>query len=240
VLIRYQHVLAETMVISLDEEGESAVICTDIAAGHHMTRQPLEMIVGEMRLAFTAIAGGDWHPESAHFVHAAPPDTAIHRRVLQCPVQFGSDFNGLTCSARALDVPIVGAEPEIARYAEDTVEMLMPTADQGTLAERTRRALYLLLPAGRGTLEHAGARLGLHPRAFQRQLEKEGSSFGLVLNQVRRELALRHLANPAHSIEAIAVLVGYATLSSFSRWFTAEFGVSAGVWRAGGRPAPAP
>jgi AraC-like DNA-binding protein len=237
VLIRYQHVLAETMVISLEEEGESAVICTDIAAAHHMTRQPIEMIVGEMRLAFTAIAGGKWHPESAHFVHAAPPDLAIHRRVLACPVQFGSDFNGLTCSAASLEAPIAGAEPEMARYAEDTVEMLMPTADQGTLAERTRRALYLLLPAGRGTVEHAAERLGLHPRALQRQLEKEGTSFGGVLNRARRELALRHLASPAHSIEAIAVLVGYATLSSFSRWFTAEFGVPAGVWRAGGRPA---
>jgi AraC-like DNA-binding protein len=240
VLIRYQHVLAETMVIALDEEGESAMIRTDIVAGHHMTRQPLEMIVGEMRRAFTGIAGGQWHPECAHFVHAAPPDLAIHRRVLDCPLQFGSEFNGLTCTAASLDLPIAGAEPEMARYAEDTVEMLMPTADPGTVADRTHRLLYLLLPLGRGTLEHAGARLGLHPRALQRQLEKEGASFGNVLNRARRELALRHLASPAHSIEAIAVLVGYATLSSFSRWFTAEFGVSAGAWRAGQRRAPSP
>lgn len=240
VLIRYQHVLAEPLVISLDEEGETAIVRCDIVGGNNRTRQPIEMTVGEMRRAFTAIAGGQWHAETAHFVHDAPVDLAIHRRVLECPVQFGSEFNGLTCSAASLDVPIAGAEPEIARYAKDTVERLMPTADQGTIADRTHRALYLLLPLGRGTLDQAAARLDLHPRALQRQLVRAGTSFGAVLNQARRELALRHLSTPAHSIEAIAVLVGYATLSSFSRWFTAEFGVPAGVWRAGGRPKAAP
>jgi AraC-like DNA-binding protein len=235
VLIRYQHVLADTLVISLDEGPESAVIRTDILADHHMTRQPIELTVGEMRRAFTAIAGGEWHPECAHFVHAAPDDLSIHHRVLGCPVEFESEFNGLSCTSASLDLPIVGAEPDMARYAEDSLERLVRGRDGGSLVARVRRALYLLLPSGQGTLEGVGADLGLHPRALQRALVREEATFGGVLNDVRRELALRHLATPSLSIEAVAVLVGYATLSSFSRWFTAEFGVPANVWRAGGR-----
>ena len=49
---------------------------------------------------------------------------------------------------------------------------------------------------------------------------------------MRRELALRYLANPAHSVSAVAQMTGYATLSSFSRWFTGEFGMSPAQWRA--------
>ncbi|MES2443520.1 MAG: AraC family transcriptional regulator ligand-binding domain-containing protein [Pseudomonadota bacterium] len=236
VLIRYQHVLADTLLINLDESGDSSVIRVDIMSQHHMTRQPIEMTVGEMCLAFTAIAGGKWHPECAHFIHAAPGDLRVHQRIFGCPVQFESEFNGLTCSPASLATPIPGAEPELARYAQNSIALLVPADAEGGVAERVRRALYLLLPAGRGTLEHAGVELGLHPRALQRALVREGTSFGLVLGGVRRELALRHLATPAHSIEAIAVLVGYSTLSSFSRWFGAEFGVPAGVWRTGVRP----
>jgi len=235
VLIRYQHVLAETLIISLDEGPETALIRTEIAAEHHMTRQPIELTVGEMRRAFTAIAGGAWHADCAYFVHDAPDDLTIHQRVLGCPVQFNADFNGLSCPSASLDVPIIGAEPEMARYAQDSLEMQVRPPDQGPVVDRVRRALYLLLPSGMGTLEGVAADLGLHPRALQRSLLKEGAAFGAVLNDVRRELAQRHLATPSLSIEAIAVLVGYATLSSFSRWFTAEFGVAANVWRARGK-----
>ena len=91
---------------------------------------------------------------------------------------------------------------------------------------------FLLLPAGRATLEQVGANLGQHPRALQRQLEREGRSFAMLLNEVRRELALRYLASPAQSVGAVARMTGYATPSSFSRWFAAEFGMSPAQWRA--------
>jgi AraC-like DNA-binding protein len=52
-----------------------------------------------------------------------------------------------------------------------------------------------------------------------------------VLNEVRRELALRYLAGSAHNMTAIAQMTGYATPSSFTRWFSAEFGKSPAAWR---------
>lgn len=236
VLIRYQRILADTLVVSLDEEGETALIRTDVATDHYMTRQAIDGIVAEMHRGFITLTEGRWRPECVHFVHAAPADLTHHRRIFECPIQFDSDFNGFSCTSASLDAPIAGAEPEIARYAEDSVERLAQAmVEPGTVAERMRRALYLLLPRGQGTLEDVGSDLGLHPRALQRALVREGTSFGAVLNHVRRDLAMRHLTTPSLSIEAVAVLVGYATLSSFSRWFTAEFGVAANVWRAGGR-----
>lgn len=237
VLVRYQQALGETLLIDLDESAGSAVIRADIISQQPMTRQPVELTVGELCLLLTGISDGGWHPESVHFIHGAPDDLRVHQRIFACPLQFESDFNGLTCSRASLDTPIAGAEPALARYALSGVEALMPATDEGTAA-RVRRALYFALPAGRTSIEQVGADLGLHPRALQRLLAREGTRFGTVLGEVRRELALRHLASPTHSIEAVAVLVGYSTLSSFSRWFGAEFGVPAGAWRAGERPKP--
>lgn len=239
VLIRYQRVLADTLVIGLEEDAETAVIRTDLVTDHQMTRQSLEGIVVEMHRGFVSLTGGVWHPECVHFVHAAPADLSIHRRVFGCPIQFESEFNGFSCTPGSLGAPIVGAEPEIARYAEDSVERLAQSVgEEGSMAQRVRRALYLLLPRGQGTLEDVGTDLGMHPRALQRALLREGASFGAVLNEARRELAMRYLATPSLAIEAIAVLVGYATLSSFSRWFGVEFGMPANVWRARAKPIP--
>jgi AraC-like DNA-binding protein len=49
--------------------------------------------------------------------------------------------------------------------------------------------------------------------------------------QIRRELATHYLANTDRQVTAIAGLVGYASLRSFTRWFTAAFGVSPQAWR---------
>jgi AraC-like DNA-binding protein len=97
----------------------------------------------------------------------------------------------------------------------------------------------LLLPAGRATLEQVGENLGLHPRALQRLLEREGRTFATLLNEVRRELALRYLSSSTHQVTAIAQMTGYAAPSSFTRWFCAEFGVAPALWRAEERQAQA-
>ena len=46
-----------------------------------------------------------------------------------------------------------------------------------------------------------------------------------------RELAIRYLANSSQSITMVAQLTGYSALSSFTRWFIAEFGTPPGKWR---------
>jgi AraC-like DNA-binding protein len=156
----------------------------------------------------------------------------VHMRVFQCPLLFDAGFNGLVCSEASLDAPNPAAESAMARHAKRYLDMLVPAPADGTVSERARRSLYLLLPAGRATLAQVAANLGMHPRALQRQLDREDRTFAILLDEVRRELALRYLASPAHSVGSVAQLTGYATPSSFSRWFTAAFGLSPAQWRA--------
>ena len=47
-----------------------------------------------------------------------------------------------------------------------------------------------------------------------------------------RELALRYLSSSTHSVAAVAQMTGYASPSSFTRWFAAEFGTAPAAWRA--------
>ena len=125
----------------------------------------------------------------------------------------------------------------MARHAQRYLDMLAPDPGDSSIAERARRSIYLLLPAGRATLDQVGDNLALHPRALQRLLDKEGRTFATLLNEVRRELALRYLANSAHSVTAVAQMTGYASPSAFTRWFCAEFGVAPAQWRAEERQA---
>src|SRR5205085_5151045 len=235
-LIEYQSVLNEVMSLDIEhapdgEKGGLAIIRAGFIGGYD-GRQAIELVMAIISRTVSDLVSGRWHPDLAYFRHPAPADLSHHRRFFQCPLVFDADFNGLICAEAALDAPNPAAESAMARHAKRYLDMLVPSPADGSMSERARRSLYLLLPAGRATLEQVGANLGQHPRALQRLLEREGRSFAVLLNEVRRELALRYLASPTNSVGAAAQMTGYATLSSFSRWFAGEFGMSPAQWRA--------
>lgn len=230
-LVKYQRLMAEAMAVSMEEVGEAAIIRADIVGGLAQP-QSIELLVGIACRVIAAATGGLWRPESVHFVHDAPDDLTVHRRVFRCPLAFGSDFNGLVCPSASLDVPSGAAEPIMASHAERYLDMLEPRDSDQSAAARVTRNLFALFPSGRVTLDEVSRNLALSPRSLQRLLREEGTSFAALTNGVRRELVQRYLANSSHSITSIGLMLGYSSPSSFTRWFSAEFGVSPAAWRA--------
>lgn len=228
-VIEYQSLLAEVLAIGAEEVDGATIIRTELALGGP---QSTEYVMGLLCRTVSELTGGRWHPESAHFLHDPPGDLGVHRRIFQCALVFCSDFNGLVCPTDSLGAPNPAADSIMASHARRYLDMLVPDPADGSITERARRCIYLLLPAGRATLEQVGGNMGLRARTLQRSLEKEGRTFATLLNEVRRELALRYLASSTHSITAIAQMTGYATPSSFTRWFAAEFGTGPAAWRA--------
>ena len=230
--IAFQTHFSEAFAFSLEIVGDTAILHTGIT-GELAQRQIVEGAMAIVAYAIGEVTDGGWHPECVHFIHAAPDDVTIHRRVFRCRLAFGEEFYGFTFAAALLDAPNAAAEEVMARHARRYLELLTPPPGDQSVSEEARRALYLLLPVGRGTLLQTAANLGLHPKSLQRQLEKEGRTFAELLNEVRRELALRYLADSTHSITAVGQMIGYASPSSFTRWFSGELGTSPALWRAG-------
>jgi AraC-like DNA-binding protein len=106
----------------------------------------------------------------------------------------------------------------------------VPSAEP-SLRHEVRKAMYIVLPMGRARIEQVAGGLGLNVRTLQRQLDTAGESFSGLLNEVRRDLAMRYMAGKAHSLSQVGELLGYRTPSSFTRWFTAQFGTTPADWR---------
>jgi AraC-like DNA-binding protein len=119
----------------------------------------------------------------------------------------------------------------MADNARRLLDMVELPPEDAPVSERVSRSIALLLPAGRASLEEVARSLDNGPRDLQRKLEREGHSFGELLNNARRELSQRYLSNDAQPITIVAELTGYSSAGSFSRWFTGEFGVAPGAWR---------
>ena len=220
---QYRHLLNEALGMHIEDVGKHTLIreelMTDNPSG---SRQATEMAVGVLTLIFRAILGGHWRPVSAHFTHGASAELSVYRKLLGCPLHFDSDFNGLTCLKVDMDKPNAQADAAMASYAQSFMDA-MPKHGQNSLLLDVRRSAYLLLPMGRASVEQIASGLGLNVRTLQRSFDELSLNFSDVLNDVRRELAQRYIVNTNHSIGRVSEQLGYSNLSSFTRWFIAQF-----------------
>lgn len=227
---RYRRNMNDIFEVELEERDDVALLSFDLNP-EIPGAQAADLALG---IAFTALAGashGRWSPEAVHFTHGKPHDVAYLARYFRAPLEFDSGFTGFSCSRRSLDIPLPYADPAMADNAVRLLAAGAPPAEFGSTRELVRRSIVLLLPAGRANLQAVAANLDTTQRSLQRSLAAEGLTFAALLDEVRRELAKRYLSNSQRSLTETAESLGYAKLSSFSRWFTQQLGSSPSEWR---------
>jgi AraC-like DNA-binding protein len=195
-----------------------------------LARQATELALGALFRLCSSLLGQRWHPLSVNFAYPPPEDQLVYRRMFGCKLEFGSEFNGFVFTAEELDAPNPMADPVMAGYAERFVDSLLDDREHSHVLD-VRKAIYLLLPMGRATIEQVAQSQGINLRTLQRRLEDEGVTFSQLVNEVRRDLVRRYMANSRYSLGRVAEMLGYSVPSSFTRWFTSQFGMAPAVWR---------
>jgi AraC-like DNA-binding protein len=82
-----------------------------------------------------------------------------------------------------------------------------------------RAAIAASMCDGGAALERTAIQLGMSPRSLQRHLAAMGTSYRDMVAEVRLNAACRLLVESNESISEIALRLGYAGTSSFSRVF---------------------
>lgn len=227
--IQYRHLLNSSLAMQVEDDGEWVLVREEVVS-ERPSRQATELALGVLFRLCAAVLGLRWRPHSVHLTHLAPADVRLHRQLFHCPLEFGSHFNGIVCRAVDLDAPNPSADPGMARCVRQLLET-MPALNGPSMVMEVRKAIYLMLPAGRANSACVAQGLGLGVRTMQRALDAAGTSFSLLLQQVRAELASYYVANPSLELGRVAELLGYGSHAAFTRWFASQFGMAPTPWR---------
>jgi len=87
------------------------------------------------------------------------------------------------------------------------------------------------LNGGDASLVALAARIGMSERTLQRKLSGQGTSHQKLLDEMRRELALRYLRDPNIAICEAAYLLGFSESSAFHRAFKRWTGATPSEFR---------
>lgn len=229
-LRRNRHLLTDSVMVDVAEYPQVAVLQLSLVTERpHPGTQSLELAIGALLSLCRFQLGEHWKPRQLHFTHAAPASLATHHRVFGHALEFGSEFDGIVVGIEDLDRVNPASDPHMARYAQGFIDML-PRTGERSIAHDVRRCVHVLLPRGRSTIDQVSQSLGMSTRTLQRQLEQAGDNFQALVNEVRREQAMRYLEGRAHSITQITQMLGFAETSAFSRWFSQQFNVAPSRW----------
>lgn len=170
-----------------------------------------------------------------HLCHEVPTSEAEYARIFDgARVFMGSRQNALVFTREHLDAPMADAQPLLhTAFASHADALLAQLQRTETVSGRIRRLLVEQLRSGTLTRESLARQVGLSLPTLHRRLREEGTSYSELLNDVRRELAERYLADRSLAIGEIAFLLGFAHVTAFykafPRWFA---GVTPAEYRA--------
>jgi len=231
-LVQYIRFHNESMMVNLHEDEDTLVISPVLRVGRPVpTRQSVELTIGVLYRILRMLLGDRWKPLAVRFAHQAPTKLDRYRRFFRVPIEFGAEVDGLVCAARDLEAPIPAADPTMARYAQRYLDSI-GTRPNVTLSEKVREMVAALLPSGGCSVEAIAERLGVDRRTVHRRLASEGVNYSAIVEAVRTEMVTRYIEDRERPLTAVAGLLGFSDLSTFSRWFRTRFGWSVTALRA--------
>src|SRR3954454_12559259 len=226
-LARYNRLVHDAAVFAISEGAGGGVRIEHALSrpAPAQSRHAAEFTMASLVVVGAQMSGAPLAPTAVELRHA-PPDAAAraeHLRLFGVAPRYGRAVNALELPAAAAARPVPSADPLLSRIVVRHAEALLverPAAAE-TAAGKVRRILTGLLGDDEtgASLAAVSARLHMSERSLQRRLADEGVTFDAVLDELRRELAVRYLADEKVAIAEIAYLLGYSEPSAFHRAF---------------------
>jgi AraC-like DNA-binding protein len=204
--INYIWMNSQALSLRLEITDDVGVVHFSHPAATSVGPQIIEGTVATIVRTLRHLLGNAWRPDAIAFMHAAPADLTTHRRVLGLTPTFGEAFIGVV-------IPVAGLAAPVATRRDGPVFS-------------ARELILALLPTGACSTQRIAQHMGIDRRTLHRRLAEGGVTYRGLLDEAREQLVTAYLEAGERSLTEIADLLGYSSLSAFSRWHKERFGVA--------------
>ncbi|MFP5306333.1 MAG: AraC family transcriptional regulator [Gammaproteobacteria bacterium] len=232
-VLRYFTVITDVADLELADTADGYRFAIRVDAGRAPAPQAIDAFAALIvRLCRGLLGRREFAPRLVRLQRPRPRNRLAFEKMFRAPLQFDAAENALYFDGAVFDMPLEGANPELARHNDEIAQRYLARLQRDDIAGRVRAAFTELLPRGEPGAAAVAAQLHLSERSLQRRLAEAGTSFSALLKDTRHSLARRYLRDPHLSVGEIAYLLGFGDMSSFTRAFRRWEGVSPTAFRA--------
>jgi AraC-like DNA-binding protein len=218
---RYSQTTNEALVVRFREGNRLIISLSYSGVPRHSDRHQIEFCMFAVLRLCRVLTGQKLVPQHFSIAHHRSGATSDMSRFVGTTVEFGADRDEFALSANARELPLIHADAYLnnllLKYCE--AALAVRRDNMSRLRTKVENAISSLLPHGRVLVEDVARNLGMSKRTLARKLADEGLNFTEILQQLRRDLAVRYLDDRKLHISKIAWLLGFNEVSAFTHTF---------------------
>ena len=178
-------------------------------------------------------AGPQVQPVRVQFRHSQIASDKPLRDFFGCEVVFDAECDALVLPHDQMDAPNLKGDESMWAFFTDHLDQTLGTDGHDPLDQRVVVEVSKILTEGPPNVDAVASNLGMGGRTLQRRLSDMDTNFQSLVDQARRQVAMKCLQVPAYSLNEVAFLTGFSEQSAFSRAFKRWAGQTPGAYRAG-------
>jgi AraC-like DNA-binding protein len=233
---RYSRITNEALVVRYREGNRLIISLSYSGVPRHSERHQIEFCMFAVLRICRVLTGHNVVPQYFSIVHYRSEGISEMARFVGTKVEFGVERDEFALNADARALPLIHADPYLNDLLLKNAEAVLADRrdDMSQLRTRVENAISPLLPHGRVRVEDVARSLGMSERTMARKLSDEGLNFTEILQQLRRDLAVRYLDDRKLHVSKIAWLLGFHEVSAFTHAFRRWTGKTPSQTRAAG------
>jgi len=183
-------------------------------------RHPIESTFSALLNATQKLTGKALQVYEVWFQHHMPIDCREHERIFQTQVKFSQSINRMIFSADVLDWQVRSANANLLSVFESHAnDMLKSLSQSASYSHKVMKLIAENLHGAVPPIEAIARALMVSVRQLQRELQVENTSYQQILDDTRKQIALKHIRDRQTSIHDLAFLLGFSEPSAFYRAF---------------------
>ena len=218
---RYSQITNEALVVRYQEGNRLIINLSYSGVPRHSDSHQIEFCMFAVLRICRVLTGQNLVPQHFSIAHYRSEGTPEMSRFVGRKVEFGADTDEIALNSNARELRVTHADPYLnnllLKYCEAALSDRRGNVSQ--LRTRVENAISSSLPHGRVVVDDVARSLGMSKRTLARKLSDDGLNFTEVLQQLRRDLAVRYLDDPKLQISKIAWLLGFNEVSAFTHAF---------------------
>jgi len=227
---RYMHAHSPGLIFQVHEAcAQTAGLCElvigfqgDVGA---CERQGIDLCLGDMHRFIRVMVGDAYRLEAVLLPHMPLASRAHYERYFGARVRVDQAYAALHVQPQLLEHRMTNGNALARMMAQDYLERHFG-AGEAQWSTRVRYCLNRALGTPYASKSEVARLLSLHPRTLQRQLQREGTSFDQIKDDVRRAAAQRFLTSSNMPLSHVATMVWLSEQSALTRACQRWFGMT--------------
>jgi len=163
--------------------------------------------------------GASLRPLRIDLSRLPPPHAEVYPAFYGCTVNFATKRRAIVLRRADAERPLPTSNRQLAQVHDRVIAEELARLSRSDVLARCRASLLEKLPSGELSEDFMAKRLHMSRRTLQRKLTERKTTYRKLVDDTRRELALRFIEDPRRSLADITFELGYSQQSALTRAF---------------------